>query len=93
MLRLHYEGIAQGSFAVRNVLAQPGPLTAPPEERSDKTPSFRVIDFGRGQTWKGFLGDESREHVVAEQHRKWDALTLRERKQALGELQIEDYNF
>ena len=31
----------------RNILVQPGPLSALPEERSPDTPSFRVIDFGR----------------------------------------------
>jgi hypothetical protein len=34
---------------VRNILRQPGPLTFAPSERSDKTPSFRIIDFGRGE--------------------------------------------
>jgi hypothetical protein len=39
----------QGSFYTRNVLRQPGPLHVPPEKRSDDTPSFRIIDFGRAR--------------------------------------------
>ncbi|KAI0688594.1 hypothetical protein BC835DRAFT_1256903, partial [Cytidiella melzeri] len=49
MCRLHYAGFVQGSFFVRNILVQRGPLTLPPEKRSKKTPSFRLIDFGRGE--------------------------------------------
>ncbi|KAI1792684.1 hypothetical protein LXA43DRAFT_1093331 [Ganoderma leucocontextum] len=45
--RLHAAGFTQGSIYARNLLVQPGPLSAPPEERSDDTPSFRIIDFGR----------------------------------------------
>ena len=44
--------IVQGSFYVRNVMIQPGPLTAPPSRRSFDTPSFRIIDFGRGQKFR-----------------------------------------
>ncbi|KAI1792673.1 hypothetical protein LXA43DRAFT_1093322 [Ganoderma leucocontextum] len=47
--RLHHAGFAQGSMYARNILVQPGPLSVPAEERSDDTPSFRIIDFGRGQ--------------------------------------------
>ncbi|KAJ7741197.1 hypothetical protein DFH07DRAFT_751215, partial [Mycena maculata] len=50
-LRLHYAEFTQGSFYVRNILRQPGPLTVAPSERSDSTPSFRIIDFGRGEHW------------------------------------------
>lgn len=32
-------------------MVQPGPLTHPPSLRSDKTPSFRIIDFGRAECW------------------------------------------
>ena len=46
--RLHAAGFAQNSMFVRNVLVQPGPLSAPRTVRSYKTPSFRLIDFGRG---------------------------------------------
>lgn len=43
--------LIQGSFYVRNIMIQPGPLTAPPEKRTLDTPSFRIIDFGRGASW------------------------------------------
>ncbi|PIL28827.1 hypothetical protein GSI_08872 [Ganoderma sinense ZZ0214-1] len=46
--RLHAAGFAQNSMHPRNVLVQPGPLRAPPAARSYATPSFRIIDFGRG---------------------------------------------
>lgn len=46
--RLHYAGFTQNSFSARNVLYQAGPLALPPSQRSLKTPSFRIIDFGRG---------------------------------------------
>ncbi|KAI0357717.1 hypothetical protein OH77DRAFT_1398151 [Trametes cingulata] len=57
ILRLHYLEIVQGSFYVRNIMIQPGPLTAPPEKRSYDTPSFRIIDFGRGQSWDWHIED------------------------------------
>ena len=31
------------------MLVQPGPLSAPPAERSLAAPSFRLIDFGRAR--------------------------------------------
>ncbi|KDQ58462.1 hypothetical protein JAAARDRAFT_176423 [Jaapia argillacea MUCL 33604] len=49
LLRLHLADFVQGSFYVRNVCTQPGPLTAHPLMRSTKTPSFRIIDFGRAE--------------------------------------------
>ena len=49
LLRLHHYKITQGSFYVRNIMVQPGPLTVPPEQRSFDCPSFRIIDFGRGR--------------------------------------------
>ncbi|KAJ7215872.1 hypothetical protein GGX14DRAFT_359384 [Mycena pura] len=48
-LRLHHAEFTQNSFYVRNILRQPGPLTVAPSARSDSTPSFRIIDFGRGE--------------------------------------------
>ena len=45
--RLHVAGFMQNSMYARNVLVQPGPLSAPPSVRSYATPSFRIIDFGR----------------------------------------------
>ena len=55
--RLHAAGFAQNSMFVRNVLVQPGPLSAPRTVRSYKTPSFRLIDFGCGD------GKEVCQHV------------------------------
>ncbi|RPD61823.1 hypothetical protein L226DRAFT_506637 [Lentinus tigrinus ALCF2SS1-7] len=52
ILRLHHMDIVQGSFYVRNIMCQPGPLSVPPEKRSYDTPSFRIIDFGRGKSWE-----------------------------------------
>lgn len=49
MLRLHHACFSQNSFYVRNILRQPGPINLPPHMRSDKTPIFRIIDFGRGE--------------------------------------------
>ena len=49
--RLHINNYIHGSFYQRNVLVQPGPLTRPPEERSMKMPSYRVIDFGRSDLY------------------------------------------
>ncbi|KAL4254728.1 hypothetical protein AB1N83_012849 [Pleurotus pulmonarius] len=48
--RLHNAGFLQGSAYRRNMLVQPGPLTVAPELRSMDTPSYRLIDFGRGET-------------------------------------------
>ena len=62
LLRLHNMLIRQGSFYVRNIMIQPGPLTLPPELRSFAPPSFRLIDFGRGErfvvTAEGAKGEE-----------------------------------
>ncbi|KAJ6615546.1 hypothetical protein B0H10DRAFT_1801377 [Mycena sp. CBHHK59/15] len=46
-LRLHSAGVLQKSPFKKNILVQPGPLTAPPSARSMESPSFRIIDFGR----------------------------------------------
>jgi hypothetical protein len=48
----------------RNVVVQPGPLTAPRANRSLGEPSYRIIDFGRGISFgvnKAFLQDLKRE--------------------------------
>ena len=47
--RLHNARFTQGSVFWRNILIQPGPLTKPHAERSQNSPSFRLIDFGRGE--------------------------------------------
>ncbi|KAG7445327.1 uncharacterized protein BT62DRAFT_933169 [Guyanagaster necrorhizus] len=49
VLRLHHADFVHNSLYPRNILRQPGPLTVRPSERSLKTPSFRIIDFGRGK--------------------------------------------
>ncbi|KAI0047601.1 hypothetical protein FA95DRAFT_1605933 [Auriscalpium vulgare] len=46
--RLHGAGFTQGSLYPRNIVVQPGPLTLPPAARRLHTPSFRIIDFGKG---------------------------------------------
>ncbi|KAF8268121.1 hypothetical protein EI94DRAFT_1800879 [Lactarius quietus] len=46
--RLHNARFTQGSVYVRNILVQPGPLTSPRLECSFDSPSYRLIDFGRG---------------------------------------------
>ena len=48
--RLHKANFIQGSFYRRNILVQPGPLTLPRANRSLEKPSYRIIDFGRGQS-------------------------------------------
>ncbi|KAI0366521.1 hypothetical protein BV20DRAFT_640466 [Pilatotrama ljubarskyi] len=47
---LHQAGIAHGSAHPRNILVQPGPLCAPAEDRSMRTPSYRLISLGRAET-------------------------------------------
>ncbi|KAI9060047.1 hypothetical protein FKP32DRAFT_1734361, partial [Trametes sanguinea] len=47
--RLHDADFIQCSSYVRNMLVQPGPLSEPREQRSWDSPSFRIIDFGRGE--------------------------------------------
>lgn len=51
--RLHNAGFIQGSAYARNILTQPGPLTNPCAQRSFDSPSYRLIDFGRGQCYDG----------------------------------------
>lgn len=43
----------QGSAYVRNFLVQPGPLTVSRAQRTMEKPSFRIIDFGRGEAAQG----------------------------------------
>ena len=62
IVRLHMEGILQGSPFRRNILWQPGPLTKPPEQRSRRTPSFRIIDFGRSEKVEGDIDAEGTEY-------------------------------
>ncbi|KAI0788420.1 hypothetical protein C8Q75DRAFT_807643 [Abortiporus biennis] len=58
LMRLHLAEYFHGSFHERNILKKPGPLTKPPSERSLDNPSFRVIDFGRTESFKTRLREE-----------------------------------
>jgi len=49
--RLHDARFVQNSVYSRNILVQPGPLIHPREERSLDNPSFRLIDFGRANSY------------------------------------------
>ncbi|RDX52430.1 hypothetical protein OH76DRAFT_1433883 [Lentinus brumalis] len=90
ILRLHHMDTVQGSFYVRNIMCQPGPLSVAPKERSYDTPSFRIIDFGRGKCWEWELkegGDvEKRRFEFA--RRIGDEVA-----RARSELLIEDFGF
>ncbi|KAM5546088.1 hypothetical protein V8D89_000214 [Ganoderma adspersum] len=77
--RLHKLNILQGSPYVRNVLVQPGPLTDPLERRSLDTPSFRVVDFGRGEVYTE-RADMTRE----ERERARDGFAVRIRDEQKG---------
>ncbi|KDQ10303.1 hypothetical protein BOTBODRAFT_115979, partial [Botryobasidium botryosum FD-172 SS1] len=58
LLRLHIAGFAQGSFHERNILVQPGPLCLPPDKRTMESPSFRIIDFGRGRARRDYADED-----------------------------------
>ncbi|KAK7017626.1 hypothetical protein R3P38DRAFT_3559692 [Favolaschia claudopus] len=79
-LRLHHAEFTQNSFYVRNILRQPGPLTAPPSERSDKTPSFRIIDHGRGEHWQHKLEDlnekNAKKWLQVQKARDWHTMNV-----------------
>ncbi len=77
--------IVQGSFYVRNIMCQPGPLTLPPERRSYDTPSFRIIDFGRGKCWDWELDQDSGDKEE-EGSEKRDELRRGFRKRVLDEV-------
>ncbi|KAJ7641270.1 hypothetical protein FB45DRAFT_738095 [Roridomyces roridus] len=89
-LRLPHAEFTQNSFYVRNILRQPGPLSVPPAERSDRTPSFRIIDFGRGEHWPYELKAKTQVEKCAKQW--WEARDYEVRK-AHAELQIQDFNY
>ncbi|PIL28866.1 hypothetical protein GSI_08912 [Ganoderma sinense ZZ0214-1] len=73
--RLHAAGFTQGSVYERNILVQPGPLSAPPGERSDRTPSFRIIDFGRMKRREEF-SSSMRFAQECQQEKEWAYKTL-----------------
>ena len=73
VLRLQAAGVTNGSMFARNMVVQPGPLSAPPKERSMDDPSFRIIDFGRTLR----EGDEDFEYVCSlDQRRAREGLLL-----------------
>ena len=81
--------IRQGSFYVRNIMIQPGPLTLPPERRSIDSPSFRLIDFGRAERLEVAAREAKGEELVGLMNDfyrcTWDEL-----RRARGELAMED---
>ncbi|KDQ52257.1 hypothetical protein JAAARDRAFT_198431 [Jaapia argillacea MUCL 33604] len=97
LLRLHLADFVQGSFYVRNVCMQPGPLTAHPLMRSTKTPSFRIIDFGRAEHWDWFedegKGKKSDEEWKRAREIEWWETRQYEVKKAQRELKIIDFGF
>lgn len=88
MHRFHKAGVMQGSAYIRNMVVQPGPLTAPPEKRSRKTPSFRIIDFGRGQYWDDLVGENPTEEHLRAVADNWYFHTQFEAKRAQDDLKI-----
>ncbi|KAH9848141.1 hypothetical protein C2E23DRAFT_740245 [Lenzites betulinus] len=96
--RLHHLEIIQGSFYVRNIMVQPGPLTAPPAARSYDTPSYRIIDFGRGETWETWQGKSDRERAAygppaGSARATFVAALSEELRRARGELLIDDFGY
>ncbi|PSR97594.1 hypothetical protein PHLCEN_2v4301 [Hermanssonia centrifuga] len=80
VLRLHMDNVIQNSMYRRNMLVQPGPLYLSPKMRSMQTPSFRIIDFGRGMRYasgksiekdRSYEGDEA-EMGMGIRSRDWD---------------------
>ncbi|KAI0357727.1 hypothetical protein OH77DRAFT_1450242 [Trametes cingulata] len=90
ILRLHAQAITQGSFYVRNIMIQPGPLSFPPARRTFDCPSFRIIDFGRARClsllWAGVGDKETRARILGDLH----ATMWEEEKQAREQLLIDD---
>jgi hypothetical protein len=67
--RLHNAKFLQGSVDSRNILVQPGPLTCPRAERSFDNPSYRIIDFGRGECYDRFNQDFT-DKLMSEEQKK-----------------------
>ena len=88
--RLHKLNIIQGSPYARNILVQPGPLTHPPERRSLDTPSFRVIDFGRGEAYN-FKEEAGMTHEERESARDEFASRIRDEQKAAREEMLLEY--
>ncbi len=73
---------------MRNVLVQPGPLTEPPERRSRDTPSFRIIDFGRGDMYEEHAGMT---HEERERARDGFAARIRDEQKGAREEMLLEY--
>lgn len=71
---------------------QPGPLTKPPKQRSRKTPSFRIIDFGRGEDWDEYK-DQDDGKDLERKMKDWKARVDDERESARTALLISDYDY
>ena len=50
--RLHEAKVVQGSLYHRNIVVQPGPLWISHANRSLDKPSYRIIDFGGGTSYR-----------------------------------------
>ena len=77
---------------MRNIMCQPGPLTLPPERRSYDTPSFRIIDFGRGKSWdweldQGSTKDGGKEKEKEKESEDRDKLRREFRKKVVDEVE------
>ena len=94
-MRLHHAGFLQGSLYVRNVVVQPGPLSAPPAARSRHCPSYRIIDFGRAEHREALLAgtEGASEEARRKQRRQWSEWVADEEARAQRELVIPDWDF
>ena len=83
----------QGSFYLRNIMIQPGPLTKPPRERSLDTPSFRIIDFGRGMSWAWELEEKTNQSELDRRRHNFAFMVGDEVARARRELLVDDLGF
>jgi hypothetical protein len=89
---MHQQDVLQGSFAARNFLVQPGPLHLSPSSRSLGTPSFRIVDFGRGQHYSDYIERQAKEGEMNAQELKEEFMRMKyyEQQNALAELGLLD---
>ncbi|KAK7676084.1 hypothetical protein QCA50_020955 [Cerrena zonata] len=106
LVRLHFAEYMHNSFKQRNIVVQPGPLTAPPEARSMDTPSFRVIDFGRTESYCNYKASAlydfqmdpngvypKDDTTIANIEWSWGCHLMEERRKARRELRFGQYDF
>ncbi|KAI0752592.1 hypothetical protein C8Q80DRAFT_1267121 [Daedaleopsis nitida] len=62
---LHEAGYIHGCPNPSKILVKPGPLSAPPAQRSLEEPSFRITDFGCGEGWNLVSGGWFKEQFSA----------------------------